>query len=237
VPDFDHIFNYQADKYDRLVMAEDHRGTLVRTLNDLSVLRPDVTVADLGTGTGRVAFLVAPHVRHVYGVEPVAAMRKVAEDKAKNGRIPNVSFLEGEHKSIPLPGQSVDLIVEGWAFLRAYRVSYPEWRTEFAAIRREVHRVLGKSGPVVLIETMGSVSLWDQAPEGVRELYEYFEEEWGLSRRVIRTDYRFRSLAEAVDLGGFFFGEEMGETIRKLGDRIVPEATGIWYGQLKGGAE
>jgi ubiquinone/menaquinone biosynthesis C-methylase UbiE len=231
-PDYDHLFANQAEKYDRLVSAEDYQGNLLHTLTGMGLLHRDHAVADLGTGTGRVAFLLAPLVRHVYGIEPVGGMLRVAEEKKQKLGVRNVDFLPGEHKDTSLPAKSIDVIVEGWAFLRAYRCSYPDWRTEFEGIVAEMRRILRSHGVVILIETMGSLQLWDAVPEGVIELYRYFEKELGLRKTVIRTDYRFCDVEEAADLGNFFFGDEIGEEIRRIGDRVVPEATAIWHGKL-----
>jgi ubiquinone/menaquinone biosynthesis C-methylase UbiE len=231
-PDYDNMFANQAEKYDRLVAAEDFQGNLMHTLTGMGLLNREQAVADLGTGTGRVAFLLAPIVRHVYGIEPVGGMLRVAEAKKVKLGVRNVDFLRGEHKDTSLPAKSIDLIIEGWAFLRAYGCSCPDWRTEFEAIVKEMKRILRNRAVVILIETMGSLNIWDDVPSGVAELYQYFEKELGLRKTIIRTDYRFANAEEAVDLGTFFFGEEVGDEIRRIGNSIVPEATAIWHGRL-----
>ena len=125
LPDYDLLFADQAEKYDRFVSAEDHEGNLLPAVRRLGRLNREQAVADLGTGTGRIAFLVAPIVRHVYGIEPVGGMRSFAELKKKKLGVKNVDFLPGEHRDIPLPDHSVDLVIEGWAFLRAFSCAYP----------------------------------------------------------------------------------------------------------------
>jgi ubiquinone/menaquinone biosynthesis C-methylase UbiE len=231
-PDYDNMFANQAEKYDRLVTAEDFQGNLLHMLTGMGLLNRDQAVADLGTGTGRVAFLLAPIVRHVYGIEPVGGMLRVAEAKKVKLGVRNVDFLPGEHKDTSLPAKSVDVIVEGWAFLRAYRCTCPDWRNEFEAILKEMKRILRHRGVLILIETMGSLNIWDEVPSAVTELYQYFEKELGLRKTIIRTDYRFADVEEAVDLGSFFFGDEVGAEIRRIGNSIVPEATAIWHGRL-----
>jgi len=232
LPDYDLLFADQAEKYDRFVSAEDHEGNLLHALRRLGRLNREQAVADLGTGTGRIAFLVAPIVRHVYGIEPVGGMRSCAESKRKKLGVKNVDFLPGEHRDIPLPDHSVDLVMEGWAFLQAFSGAYPEWRAEFDAIRKETRRILRPGGTVVYIETMGSLHLWDEPPARTSLLYDYFERELGLRKTVIRTDYKFASIEDAVDLGTFFFGDEVGAEIRQVGEPIVPEATALWHGRI-----
>jgi ubiquinone/menaquinone biosynthesis C-methylase UbiE len=232
LPDYDHLFADQAEKYDRFVAAEDFQGNLVQTLKRLGRLNREQTVADLGTGTGRIAFLLAPIVRHVYGIEPVGGMLRVSESKKQKLGVKNVDFLPGEHKDLPLPDNSIDLIVEGWTFVYAFSSTYPEWRYEFEAIVREMKRVLRPGGAVVLIETMGFLHIWDEVPGPTALLYDYFEKEVGLRKSMIRTDYKFANIEEAVDLGTFFFGDEIGAEIRKIGELVVPEATAIWHGKI-----
>ena len=49
------------------------------------------------------------------------------------------------------------------------------------------------------------------------------------SRVWIRTDYRFASLLEAVDMTRFFFGDELADRVASEGLVILPECTGIWW--------
>jgi ubiquinone/menaquinone biosynthesis C-methylase UbiE len=232
LPNYDVLFADQSEKYDRFIAAEDFKGNLLQTLKQVGRLNRDQAVADLGTGTGRIAFLVAPIVRHVYGIEPVGGMLRVSESKKHSLGVKNVDFLPGEHKEIPLPDNSIDLIIEGWSFLRAFYCTDPEWQAEFKAIVSEMKRILRPNGAVILIETMGSLHIWNEVPERTAVLYDYFEKELGLKRAVIRTDFKFSSIEEAIDLGTFFFGEEIGAEIEQIGQPIVPEATGIWHGKM-----
>jgi ubiquinone/menaquinone biosynthesis C-methylase UbiE len=232
LPDYDRLFADHAEEYDRFIAAEDSQGHLLQALKQLGHLNREQAVADLGTGTGRIAFLVAPIVRHVYGIEPVGGMRLVAESKKLKLGVKNVDFLPGEHRDIPLPDNSIDLIIEGWAFLKAFHSTYPEWRSEFEAIVPEMKRILRPRGAVILIETMGSLHIWSEIPDRTVVLYDYFEKELGLRKTIIRTDYRFSNLEEAVDLSTFFFGDEIGAEIQQIGEPIVPEATAIWHGRM-----
>ncbi len=232
LPNYDVLFADQAEKYDRFIAREDFQGSLLQTLKRVGRLNREQTVADLGAGTGRIAFLLAPIVRHVYGIEPVAGMQQVAELKKHRLGVKNVDFLPGEHADIPLPDNSIDLIIEGWSFLYAFTYAYPEWRSEFEYIVREMKRILRPRGAIVLIETMGTLHVWSEIHSRTAELYEYFEMELGLKKTIIRTDYKFSNLEEAVDLGTFFFGDEVGAEIQQIGEPIVPEATAIWYGKI-----
>ena len=45
----------------------------------------------------------------------------------------------------------------------------------------------------------------------------------------IRTDYRFASVQEAVELTRFFFGDELADRVRVEDWLVLPENTGIWW--------
>ncbi|HEX2989536.1 MAG TPA: hypothetical protein VHO49_02600, partial [Anaerolineales bacterium] len=62
----------------------------------------------------------------------------------------------------------------------------------------------------------------------VEPAYQWLEAN-GFDSKWIRTDYRFESLDEAIELAGFFFGEELAEQVRANGSVILPECTGVWW--------
>jgi hypothetical protein len=65
-------------------------------------------------------------------------------------------------------------------------------------------------------------------PEHLEAYFDWLAKS-GFERGWIRTDYRFESLDEAVELSSFFFGQEMGAKVRENGWRVLPECTGIWW--------
>ncbi|MDF1573936.1 MAG: class I SAM-dependent methyltransferase [Bacteroidales bacterium] len=75
-------------------------------------------VADVGAGTGRIAFLAAPLVRIVYAVEPVSRFRSYMKEKAVSERVKNLFVMDGTLDSIPLPENSLDMLITsnaiGW---------------------------------------------------------------------------------------------------------------------------
>jgi SAM-dependent methyltransferase len=76
--DFASIFAHQAEKYERLVSHEDYAGNLLETIRGICPLSERQTAADIGSGTGRVSFIVCPYVGKVFGIEPSEDMRRVA---------------------------------------------------------------------------------------------------------------------------------------------------------------
>ena len=72
-----------------------------------------------------------------------------------------------------------------------------------------------------------------QPPESLKEYYAYLEEA-GFSSTWIRTDYAFDSLAEAQQLAGFFFGDDMARQVVDNNWVILPECTGLWWKRAGG---
>jgi SAM-dependent methyltransferase len=67
----------------------------------------DERALDSGTGSGALAFALAPHVREVVGVDLVPELLEQARKRA--GRFPNVTFVEGDATKLPLEYGSFDL--------------------------------------------------------------------------------------------------------------------------------
>jgi ubiquinone/menaquinone biosynthesis C-methylase UbiE len=89
LPNYDVLFADHAEKYDRFVAAEDYKGNLLRAMRQVGRLSRGQAVADLGTGTGRIAFLLCPNVRHVCEVEPAGGTKLAAETKKQDLGIKN----------------------------------------------------------------------------------------------------------------------------------------------------
>jgi SAM-dependent methyltransferase len=77
-------------------------------------LTPDSIVADIGSGTGKLTELFLANGNVVFGVEPNASMRQVAENIFEDQ--PNFRSVDGSAESTTLPDASVDVITAGQAF-------------------------------------------------------------------------------------------------------------------------
>ena len=76
--------------------------------------RPDDRVLDSGTGTGALAFALAPHVAEVVGVDLVPELLAEARERAPD--FPNVTFVEGDITRLPADLGEFDLTVSGRTF-------------------------------------------------------------------------------------------------------------------------
>ena len=75
-------------------------------------------VADVGAGAGRIAFLLAPYAQTVFAVEPIASLRSYMREKAVSQGTKNLYVMDGTLDRIPLPDDSLDLLITsnaiGW---------------------------------------------------------------------------------------------------------------------------
>jgi SAM-dependent methyltransferase len=80
----------------------------------LADLRPGQVVLDLGSGGGIDVLLSARRVApggKAYGLDMTDEMLALARENQKKAGITNVEFLKGEIENIPLPDNSVDVII------------------------------------------------------------------------------------------------------------------------------
>jgi arsenite methyltransferase len=80
----------------------------------LAQLLPGETVLDLGSGGGIDVLLSAHRVGptgKAYGLDMTDDMLKLARENQKKSGLTNVEFLRGEIENIPLPSETVDVII------------------------------------------------------------------------------------------------------------------------------
>ena len=80
----------------------------------LTELKPGETVLDLGSGGGIDVLLSAKRVGptgKAYGLDMTDDMLTLARENQRQAGVTNVEFLKGEIENIPLPNNSVDVII------------------------------------------------------------------------------------------------------------------------------
>ncbi len=80
----------------------------------LAKLNPGEIVLDLGSGGGIDVLLSAKHVGatgKAYGLDMTDEMLALANENKRRAGVTNVEFLKGEIENIPLPDNSVDVII------------------------------------------------------------------------------------------------------------------------------
>lgn len=221
------IYKTEGDKYEALIAREDYQGNILKTLREITSLEKRL-VLDLGAGTGRLACMLAPHVSHVHAFDISEEMLRVCKHKFSASGLSNWQVDLADHRKLPVPDQSADLVVSGWS-LSYLAVWNPDtWREELESWMAEMKRVLKPGSFIVLYESLGT---GNEAPIKLDHLKDFYPwlDETGFQNKWIRTDYKFESLAEAEELSRFFFGDELGNKVVQNSWTILPECTGVWW--------
>jgi SAM-dependent methyltransferase len=176
----------------------------------LAALNPGEIVLDLGSGGGLDVLLSAQRVGptgKAYGLDMTDEMLALANENKRKARAENVEFLRGEIENIPLPDNSVDVIIsncvinlsadKGRVLREAFRVLKPGGRF---AVSDVVTR--GEIAP----EIRQSVLLWVGCVAGALDENEYREKlnEAGFEQITIEPTriYRVEDAREFLSSAG-----------------------------------
>jgi arsenite methyltransferase len=143
----------------------------------LAELKPGETVLDLGSGGGIDVLLSAKRVGptgKAYGLDMTDEMLALAHENQRKAGVENVEFLKGEIESIPLPDNSVDVIISNCVI---------NLSADKNLVIREAFRVLKPGGRLAVsdVVTRGEVPsevrhsmlLWVGCIAGALEEHEY----------------------------------------------------------------
>ena len=221
------VYESQADQYERLIRREDYQGNILSAIESYCPLN-GLEVVELGAGTGRITRLLAPYVKSIKAYDASAHMLGVAEATLREMGLSNWEVGVADHRQVPVPDSSVDLLISGWSFCYLAVWGGEVWRSALEDGLGEIERVLRPGGMALIIESLGTGTEKPNPPEHLGTYFDWLTEA-GFERGWIRTDYRFESLDEAIELSTFFFGDDMGKKVRENNWVILPECTGIWW--------
>ena len=121
-------------------------------------LKAGETVLDLGSGAGFDAFLAAQQVREsgkVIGVDMTHEMIEKARVNAEKLNMSNVEFRKGEIENLPVPDNSVDVVISNCVINLSPNKS---------AVFGEIYRSLKPGGRIVISDILRS----GEMPEEIR---------------------------------------------------------------------
>ncbi len=86
------------------------------------------TVIDVGSGTGRLAFIAAEKAAVVFAVEPVGNLRLYIQQKAQKENLRNIFAVDGLINSLPFPDRFADITMSGHVYGDTPEASYFEMK-------------------------------------------------------------------------------------------------------------
>jgi SAM-dependent methyltransferase len=186
----------------------------------LAELKPGETVLDLGSGGGIDVLLSARRVGptgRAFGLDMTDEMLALAEENKRKSGLDNVHFLKGEIEHIPLPDNSVDVIISNCVInlsgdkdrvLReAFRVLKPGGRFAVSdvVVRGEVPPALRRN-----------MELWVGCVAGALSDADYRDKL--AAAGFVQADIEVTRVYSAEDARDFLAGQ--GEDLRQLAEQV-----------------
>src|SRR4051794_20394305 len=144
---------YQAEQRGELPEAAVLASLGCGNPTTVAELREGEVVLDLGSGGGIDVILSAKRVGAagvVYGLDMTDEMLALARRNAREAGVRNVHFLKGEIEAVPLPAESVDVVISNCVV---------NLSTDKAAVAAEIGRVLAPGGRVGISDVVAEDAL------------------------------------------------------------------------------
>lgn len=227
--DYRKIYNTQAGAYDLLVSREDYQGNIAPALRAICPF-DDLSVIDLGAGTGRITRILSPHVEWIIAIDISFHMLIKAPEKLGHISPQNWHLIQADNRRLPIRDRSADMAVAGWTLGHFTGWHTDSWQGKIDLCLSEMRRMLRPGGTLIIIETLGTGRETPLPPtDALARYYAHLEHDLGFRMSWIRSDYHFSSMDEAIYLSRFFFGEDLAKKVAGNRSTILPECTGIWW--------
>src|SRR5512142_2443728 len=186
------IYKSESDQYEALVSREDYQANIPPAIDEI-INVDGLDALDLGAGTGRLTLLLAPRLNSIRAFDLSAEMLRVCRERLLASGLSNWQMDVADHRLLPVPDHSADLVVSGWSV--AYLVVWhPEtWSAELEKWMNEMRRVLKPGGGIILFESLGTGNETPIQLERLKDYYPWLAEA-GFQNKWIRTDYQFASV-------------------------------------------
>lgn len=192
----------------------------------------DKTILDIGSGSGESSFQLSTISRQVIGLEIEDNMRQIAEQKAKELKITNVSFHKGTALDISLPDQSVDASIA---------ITLPLFIVdEIRAYIREAIRVTKTGGYIInlgiapfcyggdLAEViLGESKVTEEDTEGVVD--KILRDEFGFTYFDYEAIQTYDSIEHIAATYSFIFGQNAIDHIQKTDRKHITWTYRVHY--------
>ena len=122
--EFDWLSGRHPDLYHKYALSSVGLMEKLHTLIDLT----NCDVLDIGAGTGRSAIGAAEKAKRVFAIDWYQSVVLFGNRQLQQAHITNVYYINGDRDYLPLPENSVDVVINAWAELNpqeAYRVLKP----------------------------------------------------------------------------------------------------------------
>ncbi len=223
------IYLNQADAYEFMISKQPELAGIVNEVRPYK----NLDVLDLGAGSGRLSSFIAKEAKSLICTDQSSSMLQLLNDKLKQQGLPQLwSTIEADHRNLPIPDSTIDLVVSGWSICYLANTNNENWEANLETIMSELERVLRSDGTIIIFETMGTGTELPNPPNFLTSYYSALSNKYRFNHRWIRMDYDFNSVEEASAHTQFFFGEELAKKIENNQWATVPECAGIWWKHL-----
>ncbi|WP_420821168.1 ArsR/SmtB family transcription factor [Qipengyuania sediminis] len=136
-------FAAHAEDWDELRRMHCADEAVEQALVGALAAAPIGRMLDIGTGTGRMAELLAPHAEHIVALDKSPAMLRLARARLQHIGSSRIAMVQGDFIDLPVPAQSVDTVV-------FHQVLH--FAQDPAAVLREAARVTRPGGRIAIVD-------------------------------------------------------------------------------------
>lgn len=104
-------FSRLAEHWDEMRSLHVSEEAVEEAIQEVLGAGPYNAVLDLGTGTGRMLQLIAPHARRLVGLDASHAMLTVARSNLEQAGLNHVQLRQGDIYALPIDRNSFDLVI------------------------------------------------------------------------------------------------------------------------------